>query len=285
MSKANRVILAVESDLHGGHRLGLLNPDTVLENERGKKYNPPLTETQEYLWELREWGRKEIIKLADKSPIVVFETGDVNQGLIYEARDGLAAQIEIAFMDVMPWLKTKNVVAVRIDSGTAAHSFGYGDAESVLASRITDRFPNIDAKTVYHGLSTIAGVKVDHAHHGPTAGSREWLKGNNALYYLKDIMMKDIMRGKSPPQLVLRGHYHTLVQVFNRINGADGKVYRSWMYVLPALCGANGFALQATKSEYEFTNGIIAFELVEGRIRESFEFVKTLDSRDAEVIL
>ena len=93
------------------------------------------------------------------------------------------------------------------------------------------------------------------------------------------------MRGRKPPDLVLRGHYHSLVEVFNRLNGADGKVYRSWLYVLPALCGANGFAVQVTKSEFEITNGIVAWEVIDGRVRESFEFIKTFDYRIREELL
>jgi len=177
------------------------------------------------------------------------------------------------------------VIAIRIAEGTSSHSFGYGDAEMILRERMKDRRPNLDIEVMQHGLSTVFGCTIDYAHHGPSSGSREWLKGNMALYYLRDIMMKDILRGRKPPDLVLRGHYHSLVQVFNRMNGADGKVYRSWLYVLPALCGANGFAVQVTKSEYEITNGIVAWEIIDGRVRESFEFVKVTDIRFEENIL
>ena len=48
-----RVIIAVVSDTHGGHRLGLLNPNTVLyaENEIGEwdYFRPELTESQRFL--------------------------------------------------------------------------------------------------------------------------------------------------------------------------------------------------------------------------------------------
>jgi hypothetical protein len=98
-------------------------------------------------------------------------------------------------------------------------------------------------------------------------------------------MMKDILRGRVPPQLVLRGHYHQVVEVFNRMNGADGQKYRSWLWVLPSLCGLNSFALQKTASEYEITNGIVAFEVIDGKIREAFEFTKTFDVRERDLII
>lgn len=285
VSKQNRAIIVAQSDEHGGHNLGLLNPETKLTNERGIAYSPIPTETQNMLWETREWGRKEIKHLAGNSPIVLFKLGDVNQGMVYDVDNRLSAQVEIALMNDMPWLKMKNVVKIRIAHGTGSHSFGYGDAEIILAGRMKDKRPDLDVQVMQHGYASVYDCTVDFAHHGPNTGSREWLKGNVALYYLKDIMMRDILRGRKPPNLVLRGHYHSLVEVFNRINGADGKVYRSWLYVLPSLTGANGFAVQVTKSEFEITNGIVAWEIIDGRVRESFEFIKTTDIRTKEELL
>ena len=53
-----RVILAVASDKHGGHKLGLLNPRTILEDEDSKgnliQWTPDLQSFQQYLWGLHE---------------------------------------------------------------------------------------------------------------------------------------------------------------------------------------------------------------------------------------
>jgi hypothetical protein len=282
---SNRVILVAESDQHGGNSLGLLNPDTELISKEKKKYHPTLSETQNHLWRIRSNAVEQIKYLAGKSKIFLLELGDVNQGMVYEVDNGLASQIEIAVSNMQPWLSFKNLAGIRIDSGTSAHSFGDGDAEELLVARLKDRRFDLNIETTNHGISNIAGVLVDHAHHGPSTGSREWLKGNVALYYLKDIMMKDILRGRVPPHLVLRGHYHAVVEVFNRITGSNGVVYRSWLWVLPSLCGLNGHALKITKSEYEITNGIVAWEIIDGKIRESFEFSEVFDARDREVLL
>jgi hypothetical protein len=285
LPKANRIILVAESDLHGGSRFGLLNPDTRLRSPLGKEYKPTLSDTQEYLWEVREWGKKEVLKFAEKSPIVLLQVGDVNQGMIYDVDNSLRSQVQIAFMNVQPWLDTKKVVALRVDEGTASHSFGNGSAEQLLVDFVKERYPNVSASVVSHGLSNIGGLKVDHAHHGPHYGIREWTRGNVALYYLRDIMMKDILRGRKPPDLVLRGHFHSVVEVFHRLSGKDNKVHRSWLWVLPSLCGMNGHALKVTQSEYEIINGIIAFEILDGRLRDTLELTKMLDLREMETIL
>ena len=285
MQKSNRAILVAESDLHGGSKLGLLNPETKLLSETRKEYYPSSTETQINLWSIRENGRKEVLHLAGKSPIVILQTGDVNQGMAYDVNDNLRSQVTIAYMNILPWLQVKNVVAYRADEGTPIHSFGDGSAEALLVDKIKDNFPKFDAKVVSHGLSDICGITVDHAHHGPHYGIREWTRGNIALYYLRDLMMKDILRGKKPPDLVLRGHYHSVVEVFNRMRGPDDKNYRSWLWVLPSLCGMNGYATKITQSEYEITNGIVAWEIIDGRIREAFEFTETMDLREVETII
>jgi hypothetical protein len=283
--KQNRAIIVAESDEHGGHSLGLLNPDIVLLNHEKKEYKPELCETQKNIWEIREWGIEEVKHLAGKSPIVLFKTGDINQGMKYDVDSPLASQVKIAYMNSRPWLKIKNLIAVRVDTGTGSHAFGNGDAEELFVDNLKKDKPGLDVQLMRHGLSEICGVLIDHAHHGPYVGSREWLKGNIAILYLRDLMMKDILRGRVPPQLVLRGHYHQVVEVFNRMNGADGNTYRSWLWVLPSLCGLNSFALQKTGSEYEITNGIVAFEVIDGKIREAFEFTKTFDVRERDLII
>jgi len=82
---------------------------------------------------------------------------------------------------------------------------------------ITIIFKNKDIKMCQHGLLDIDGVTIDYAHHGPFPGSRSWLKGNIARYYLRDLMMREIMNGNSPPKLVVRAHYHTPVEEYLKI--------------------------------------------------------------------
>jgi hypothetical protein len=80
-----RTILAVCSDLHGGHRHGLLNPETVLHeyDEEGNvvdDYNPPLTPVQKYLWKTYTAQIEEIGELAGKSRVIVALNGDMTAG-------------------------------------------------------------------------------------------------------------------------------------------------------------------------------------------------------------
>ena len=77
---------ALVADAHGGHRLGLLNPDTQLldlewsTDDEPAWYTPALTETQRYLWELYEKCIAEHMKEAGSRDVPVWFNGDVTNG-------------------------------------------------------------------------------------------------------------------------------------------------------------------------------------------------------------
>ena len=71
-----RTILAICSDLHGGHQHGLLNPETILHeyDENGAvvdDYNPELKPVQKYLWTQYTSFIQQIGELAGGSRIIV----------------------------------------------------------------------------------------------------------------------------------------------------------------------------------------------------------------------
>jgi len=75
----SRYIVAILSDIHSGHKLGLANPKTKLEDESNgkvKTFYPQLSETQKFMWEVYEWGKDETIKLAGKDDVILIHDGD-----------------------------------------------------------------------------------------------------------------------------------------------------------------------------------------------------------------
>ena len=285
-----RVILAVASDKHGGHRLGLLNPETVLEYEDRKgnilEYSPDLLDFQEYLWELHETHIKEVQKLAGKDEIVVIDNGDTTAGNKYpheQVSTRISDQFKIAAWNLRPWLELKNVKTVRITKGTGAHTFGEGTSEIVLQQFLKGWHPKKDIRTVYHGFARIAGVTVDYAHHGPSTGSRNWLRGNEARYYMKSLIADELDLGNTPPDLILRGHYHSYVEEYV-IKMFQGHRYKTQLTVLPSYCGIDDYARQATKSKYILQHGMVAYELIDGKILDTYPLLTTLDVRTKETL-
>ena len=286
-----RVILAVASDKHGGHRLGLLNPETELEYEdkRGDvvKYNPDLIPFQEYLWELHENHVKETKKLAGRDEIIVFDNGDPTAGNKHpheQVSTRISDQFDIAAWNMYPWLDIKNVKTVRITKGTGAHNFGEGAAEIAIQRMLQNRYPKKDIRTIYHGLAKVAGVTIDYSHHGPSTGSRNWLKGNEARYYLKSLIQDEIDLGNTPPHLVIRGHYHSYVEEYV-IKMFQGKRYKVQLNVLPSYCGIDDYARQATKSKYILQHGMVCYEIVDGKILDTHPLMETIDIRTKEALI
>jgi hypothetical protein len=285
-----RVILAVASDKHGGHRLGLLNPETVLEYEDRKgnieEYRPDLLDFQKYLWEIHQKHVKETQKLAGKSEIIVFDNGDTTAGNKYpheQVSTRISDQFKIAAWNSRPWLDLKNVKTVRITKGTGAHTFGEGTSEIVLQQILKGWYPRKDIRTVYHGLAKVAGITVDYAHHGPGVGIRNWLAGNIARLYLKSLIQDEIDLGNTPPHLVIRGHFHSYVEEYV-VKIFQGERYKSQLNVLPSYCGIDDYARQITKSKYILQHGMVCYEIIDGKILDTHPMFETIDIRTREVL-
>jgi len=287
LTKYKRAILAIESDQHGGSSLGLLDPDIKITSTRFGTQKVQLNSLQQHLFEIRDWGMKEILKLSEGDPIWVINLGDVTQGIKFPIElisTQIATQVQIAAGNSAPWLRHKNVVGIRWAEGTSNHVFGEGTSEHLAEAILKTEFKDKDLLTVHHGLASVLGQNIDYAHKGPNPGVREWTKGNVARLYLRNLMMQDVKEGEIPPNLVLRGHYHEYVKEFNwiRMNGME---YESWLYILPSLCFPGEYTAQATSNKAWVEHGMIALEIINGKIGTSHKFSQMFDTRYKEKLL
>lgn len=281
-----RTIVPVFGDLHGGHKLALMSPTVTLYDETPKgeavPYTPNLTASQRYLWEL--WT-KDILLIRELAagdeilPILNGEPcwGDKHPAGLVSTRK--ADQTEIAVANLSVWLDLPEVKHFRIATGTEAHNFGEGSAEFEIAKRLQAEYKDKDVKALNHGLLTINGVTIDYAHHGPTSGSRMWLRGNEARYYLRDIMLREITRRNEPPRVVCRAHFHDPVHETLRVAG-----HTSDLMITPSFLMLTDFARKVVKSPSYLTNGIAALEIVDGKLIEIHEFYETVDLRTEETL-
>jgi len=283
-----RIILAVASDKHGGHKLGLLNPETTLEDEDRKgnlvEWHPELEPFQQYLWKLHQKHIDDTKHLAGKDPIIVIDNGDLTAGNKYpheQVSTRISDQFDIAAWNLRPWLDLKNVKTVRITKGTGAHNFGEGSSEVITQRILKGWYSKKDIRTIFHGLADISGTLIDYSHHGPFTGSRNWLRGNEARYYLKSLIQDELDLGNRPPNLVLRGHYHSYVEEYV-IKVVNGKRYKVQLNVIPSYCGIDSYARQATRSSYILTHGMVCYEIIDGKILDTYPFMETIDIRTKE---
>ena len=286
-----RQVVIAMTDEHAGSIGGLQNPETVLSIDEEVGRVEPVTPTPS-AFQLTTWGYFEsdllgAFEFAGSDKVHVIKAGDVTQG--NRLSDGckftrMADQVELALWNTLPILEFDNVASIRIDRGTGWHSFGEGSSEQLLASLIKGARPELDVKTVYHGLSIIDGVRIDHSHHGPGTGSRDWLQGNTGRYYLKDAVAKHRRnRDDNPPDVFIRGHVHgmiyeTLHEVWR------GKMCDYHLLTVPGYCGIGDYGRKATKSTAFQQFGLVAFEIIDGEVGRIKNFFRTIDTRRWEEI-
>jgi len=285
-ARGERKVLAVETDTHGGFRLALMNPATVLfsEDEVGNltPWQPSMSKSQEYLWEKRLRAIEDAFTIADQCEMLVLHLGDACHGIKYPqglVSTRLSDQAVIGDYNARPWFDYSHLKAYRQVIGTQAHNAGEGSLELILAQLLAARYPEVDIKPLYHGLLEYGGVVTDYAHHGPHPGSRNWLAGNTARFYMRDLMQREIMDHRKPPDLVLRGHYHTPVYEFLEMKG-----FKSELYVLPSWSMFNDHGTQATQSQNEISHGLIVFAFENGVITETHRLYSSVDVRTVEVL-
>jgi hypothetical protein len=279
--------VALLSDTHGGNENGLLSPNTCIPktDQNGDIYHfsPQLNKIQDYLYQLYIYHVANVFNRAANNDVIVEHDGDLAQGTKY-IDEGLMSivfgtQKAIAEENMRPWLEAPNVKTMRFATGTQAHE-GVGNTMSYeVAKQLQVEYRDKDIKTVEHGLMNIDGFEIDYAHHGPPPGRRSWLKGNEARYYLRDRMLRDIQHGRRPPDLYHRAHYHEAVIEELRVNG-----YKSILVITPSYSFPGARTRQATASLSEIVNGMIVLEVEDGKLRDIHELTERTDIRTRETI-
>lgn len=308
-----RKIVVFLSDTHAGHRLGLMCPNLTLyeEGPHGElsPHTPSLTATQTFLWSCYQDDIQAVVALADGDPIIVFHNGDITHGLKYKEQlvsTRAADQLTIAYHNVTPWLTLPNVTTLRLVAGTGSHVLQEASTPIMMLQMLQPAFSSKDIAVVYHDRPVVDGAIFDVAHHGPSSGIREWTQGNQLRYYAKSVVMHDVHRGKHPPHLIVRGHFHRLhpevVQVrLSRVllaflrwreQGGDQTFltiddaidfYETDIVLLPSYCWMGEYGRQATGSSSTVSIGLVAAEVIDGRlIKPLHYFEREVDLRRDE---
>jgi hypothetical protein len=277
--------VAVISDSHSGHRSGLLAPDVKIETclkidgiEESDVWTPELSEINKYLWNLHISARDKAG--SDPSDLSIIHLGELCWGAKHPSGaidNSVATQVELGVASLVPWYELPQLKRVRILPGTDAHEFEDSSASILVTRELRYRYPNVDTKVVYHSLIDVDEITIDASHHGPYPGSRSWLRGNVASYYLRDRVMREMMAGRIPADLYLRGHYHT--RVYTLLDIAC-KIYR--LIIMPSMMVMNNYARKVTQSEYEITNGEALFKVNGNKMSEPDWITSTIDLRTKE---
>ena len=287
-----RIVILQVGDTHAGSKYGLLHPETELERETEtgeiETYNPPLTEIQRFLfYKVYRPAVQEAVRFAGKDDIYAIHMGDPTDGIAYiedKATLKVSDQILMADKNAQEILQYPNVKAYRMIRSTASHAFGDA-SEELLLQLLRRQYPEKDIAVHSHGLYTIDQVDtvIDAAHHGPSAGIRKWLEGNNFRYYIRDIVIREMLKRRRPPDIISRAHTHTAHKEFLGIENHD-----FWGIINPPMQWPTTFAKKVTKSVYDVKIGVTMIEVIlhdSGRKTiYPFFLTKEVDIRNKEIL-
>lgn len=269
-----RRIIVIMADMHSGSSLGLLTPNTVLIDDAGAPWVPNLGATQAtFLWPSYETALLEVLSLADGDPITLIHNGDICQG----DRHGplisplLADQVTIALANLEPWFTLGHIERLYLLNGTEAHDYSGGSAERMVGKALAER---VDVRYCAHLLLDVGQQEIDIAHHGPHPGRRKWLEGNIARFYLRDRMLGEIGRGRTPPALYVRAHRHQPIDETLSMYGRTSRIM-----IVPSWQAAGQYVRAVAQSLPHICCGMAAVEVLDGRIAQVHKYVYEIDIR------
>lgn len=250
-------------------------------------YQPELTVTQLFLGALYQDQIQAVADITAGAPLVLVHGGDLCHGDAHPEQlmsTRLSDQVFIAADMLRRWRNVPNLRAVRIALGTAAHNSGEGSLEHLVAAQVASDLPDVQVST--HWRLDIGGAVFDVAHHGPSPGTRYWTDGNALLWYLRDLVLRDVMEmGERPPDAVLRFHYHTYSRAtWHYVLQQENCTARAFIH--PAYCGMNYYGQKATRSRATTHYGMLLFRVVDGEIVEVVDrMVVRVDRQTRERVL
>ena len=281
--------LALFSDPHAGHRLGLVRPGIKLSPHGSsgddKPFIPELTEAQRLLWKYNKQWIGDALNWAGKNEVILIQNGDGAQGLKHKQQlmsNRLSDQVEIGTDNLLEWKrqdKRKRIKKVRVLASTPSHAFEESSADILIAESVRNK-SIWDVRTYYHGLISVGGVVFDIAHKGPGQSSRFWLEGNTARYYTKDIMLKNLAAGRKPPDVIIRSHFHTWVNTIVEVTVGNVDHF-SRLIVTPAMSLLGEYAKNVTRNIPDFMFGMVVFKIENGQVQVR-KFSHVVDTRIEE---
>jgi len=94
-------------------------------------------------------------------------------------------------------------------------------------------------------------------------------------------MEDDFDDGNAPPDLTIRAHYHDFImETLTKYH--RGKYYTSRLNILPSYCILDDHARKVTKSVAKVRIGMVAYEIIDGKILDTYPLVERLDLRTKE---
>ena len=270
----------VISDQHTGHKQGLVNPDSELEED----VPIPLYPIPQSLWAITESVRAYVNENCKKYDKWLINLGEVTQG--NEHKDDLLTsamhlQFKLAAETMHPFLDMKGMKGARFLQATSWHEYGDGSASKLMMELLKAKYPKLDIQQMNQSRMLVDDVLFEWTHHGSATPKRKYLEGNSAFLDAKDRVMNHILEGKKCPDITFTAHTHKPSKAQASIL-SNGEYISNTQVITPPMCGAGCYSRKVANPSIYYVGMHVV--LTDGIGFEVIPFYKRLQDYVVEVI-
>ena len=230
----------VISDQQTGHKQGLVNPSSEME----EGVPVPLYPVAESLWSLTKEVRDWVEKNCKKYDKWLINLGETTQGNEFKD-DLLTAEMHLQFKWVTetmyPFLDMKGMKGARFLQATSWHEYGDGSSSKLMVELLKARYPKLDIKQMNQSRMLVNNVLFEWTHHGSSTSKRKYLEGNAAFLDAKDRIIQHLVERKRVPDITFTAHTHKPSKNTASIL-SDGAYIENTQIITPPMCGAGCYS-------------------------------------------
>jgi len=269
----------VISDGHTGHKNGLLNPNSELE----EGVPVPMYAVPQSLWNLTVQVRDWVNTNCKKYDKWLINLGETTQGNKF-SDDLLTAEMHLQFKwaaeAMYPFLDMKGMKGARFLQATSWHEYGDGSSSKLMVELLKAKY-KLDIKQAVQSRMLVDDVMFEWTHHGPGTSKRKYLEGNSAFTEAKDKILLHLTEGDRCPDLSFSAHHHKPSKAQASIL-SNGTYTENTQVITPPMCGAGAYSRKvANPSAYYVGMHVV---LTDGHGFEIVPFFKRMVDYDMEVI-
>lgn len=225
----------VISDTHTGHKQGLVNPDSKLEED----VPVPVYPVAESLWQITEEVRNWVNENCKNYNKWLVHLGELTQGTEYKEdllTTSMFEQLKLARETIYPFLDMPKMKGARFLQATGWHEFDDGSSSKESAYVLKAKYPKLDIKQMNQSRTLVNDVLIEWTHHGASTSKRKYLEGNAAFLEAKDRIIHHLIERKRCPDLSFSAHTHKPSQNTASVL-SEGKYIRNTQVITTPMCG------------------------------------------------
>ena len=277
MSKKCFVVI---SDTQVGHKQGLVNPNSELEED----VPVPIYPIPESLWGIVENVITYVDTNCKKYDKWLINLGETTQGNALKD-DLLTGEMHLQFKwaaeTMYPFLDMKGMKGARFLQATSWHEYGDGSSSKLMTEMLKAKYPKLDIKQMNQSRQLVGDVLFEWTHHGSATSKRYYLQGNGAFLDAKDRVLFHIAENYKCPDLTFTAHTHKPSKATASILN-DGVYISNTQVITPPMCGSGCYSRKiANPSMYYVGMHIV---LTDGHGFEVIPFYKRMTDYHMEEI-